>query len=183
MTLLELAKKHKAYKLKPTNIHYLDIYEKWFAPYKDKPIKLLEIGVYKGGSMKMWEEYFPNAMIYGLDKSKKSKKYRAPRIKIEIGDQGDEAFMKDYAERHEFDIIIDDGGHHMHQQKTSLCCLFSVFKSLYIIEDLVTSYRPEFGDGVSTVEMLKDSIDILNHTGNVKGLHFYKNICLIEKNV
>ena len=38
--------------------HYFDIYEENFLKYKKKGITLLEIGVSKGGSLKMWQNYF-----------------------------------------------------------------------------------------------------------------------------
>src|SRR5215510_13902823 len=41
-------------------INYLDLYEQHFKAFKYKHIKLLEIGVYGGASLRMWKEYFPN---------------------------------------------------------------------------------------------------------------------------
>ena len=46
---------------------YTSLYEKHFKPIRKLTNKLLEIGIYKGASLKMWAEYFPNAHIYGLD--------------------------------------------------------------------------------------------------------------------
>jgi len=66
-----------------------------------------------------------------------------------------------------FDIIIDDGGHTMNQQKTSFLNLLSLVRpgGIYVIEDLETSYLKEFGGGYlkpsSTVSFLKTFIDEL----------------------
>jgi len=50
--------------------HYFPVYEKHFAPLRDKPIKLLEIGVLNGGSLEMWRKYFhPDSVIVDLVKS------------------------------------------------------------------------------------------------------------------
>lgn len=38
--------------------HYLSIYDKHLAPFRNKPVRLLEIGVFKGGSMRLWRQYF-----------------------------------------------------------------------------------------------------------------------------
>ena len=38
--------------------HYFDIYERHFGRYRDRPIRMLEIGVFRGGSLRMWKEYF-----------------------------------------------------------------------------------------------------------------------------
>ena len=48
--------------------HYFDIYHNHFCRFRDLPITILEIGVYKGGSLQMWKNYFgPKAKIYGVD--------------------------------------------------------------------------------------------------------------------
>jgi hypothetical protein len=41
--------------------NYTKIYAKYFASLKDKPIKFLEIGIFQGNSVKMWEDYFSEA--------------------------------------------------------------------------------------------------------------------------
>ena len=44
--------------------HYFAIYERFFAPFRGRPVQLLEIGVQRGGSMQMWRSYFgPSARI------------------------------------------------------------------------------------------------------------------------
>ena len=73
----------------------------------------------------------------------------------------------------DFDIIIDDGGHHMHEQITSFETLFPHLKSggLYIIEDLHTSYWLSYRGnkhGVgnrNTVGFLKNLINDVNYVG------------------
>lgn len=47
--------------------NYLEFYERYFAPCRQNRFTLIEVGVYEGASIKMWEEYFPNAKIIGLD--------------------------------------------------------------------------------------------------------------------
>ena len=42
---------------------YLDEYERIFSEYRDKPVRLLEIGVQNGGSLEIWRQYFPNAEL------------------------------------------------------------------------------------------------------------------------
>ncbi len=45
---------------------YLLVYEECFAPMIDNEVKLLELGVAKGGSLLMWRDYFPKGTIVGL---------------------------------------------------------------------------------------------------------------------
>ena len=47
--------------------NYTKIYSRYFSPIKDKPLKFLEIGIYKGNSVKMWENYFPNGVMDELE--------------------------------------------------------------------------------------------------------------------
>ena len=48
--------------------HYFDIYETHFSRFRDKSPIILEIGVFHGGSLQMWKNYFgKGCKIYGLD--------------------------------------------------------------------------------------------------------------------
>ena len=48
--------------------HYFEIYDKHFSRFRGKEIVVLEIGVFQGGSLQMWKNYFgPGAKIYGID--------------------------------------------------------------------------------------------------------------------
>jgi len=46
---------------------YLDIYQTLFNNKKNTAKNILEIGIYRGGSIKLWSEFFINAKIYGID--------------------------------------------------------------------------------------------------------------------
>lgn len=117
---------------------YLEFYEQTFSPIRSDAIKLFEIGIFKGASMKMWVDYFPNAIIVGMDIEETDiPRYR--RVTVLQGDQADKARLMEVGEAWgPFDIVIDDGGHTMHQQQTSLGVLFKFVKpgGIYIIEDL-----------------------------------------------
>ena len=49
-------------KNEPVNIYkwapYFEIYQRHLAPFRGKPVKVVEIGVYKGGTLPMWKSYF-----------------------------------------------------------------------------------------------------------------------------
>src|SRR3989339_653332 len=82
-TLYELASKHGTDKLGNGFIpHYL----KYFEEKRFSVKKILEIGVLNGNSLKTWRDYFPNAVIYGLDCLDK-RNQNSDRIKIIIADQ------------------------------------------------------------------------------------------------
>jgi demethylmacrocin O-methyltransferase len=66
---------------------------------------------------------------------------------------------------HSFDIIVDDGGHSMKQQITSLTQLLPKVRSrgVYVIEDLQTSYFEGADSGYlvnsTTIELIKRLVD------------------------
>jgi hypothetical protein len=79
---------------------------------RDEPIRILEIGVKKGSSLRMWKNYFRNGLIYGLDIDPNCKMYEEDRISIEIGIQDDPEFLCGcFGGTDKFDVINDDGSH------------------------------------------------------------------------
>lgn len=122
--------------------HYLPIYESLFKKFSGKKIKVLEIGVLRGGSLKLWKEYFgADAQIYGIDIDPAAKQYEAEGIKIFIGDQGNKNFMLRVAEEvGGFDIVIDDGAHTNFMVMTSWEALYPSTRYLYIVEDTHALY-------------------------------------------
>lgn len=144
MTLDELGLKHGTDK--NSLYHgYCAIYERYFAPMKDKPIVLLEIGVQFGLSMKMWLEYFTKGLIYGIDVANAFDMVD-PGLRLWQGSQTDPAFVSrvtDGGETH-FDIVIDDGCHIADAQITSFELLWPCMKpgGIYVIEDCFTWSDP-----------------------------------------
>ena len=143
---------------------YVEIYDLFFQPVRERVERVLEIGVFKGDSMRLWEAYFPTAHIYGLD-IVDSSAHDTDRITTAIADQADRmqlgAFIE--AEGSDFDIILDDGGHTMEQQQISFGFLFPHVRpgGLYVIEDIHTSfpqlwpgYGVEDGGANSTYTMI-----------------------------
>jgi hypothetical protein len=194
------------------NFHwYAPHYERYFAPLRTKPIRLLEIGIggYQredmgGESLRVWQRYFPRGLVYGLDIFPKPGVY-GPRMRAVQGDQSDPEFLDELGRRlGPFDIVIDDGSHINDHVKTSFGSLFPHVRAggLYVIEDLQTSYWPGFGgddqdlvNADTSICMLKTLVDGLNHRElpkddgktpsytdrHVVGLHFYHNLAVIEK--
>ena len=130
--------------------HFFDIYDSHLSHLQDKKeFKILEIGVYNGGSLFMWKNYFPHADIIGIDIDSYTKRWIDEKrdIKIHIGDQCDIKFLQKVVdEEGPFDLIIDDGGHENNQIITSLEFLFDHLKEdgIYVVEDTFASYYPEY---------------------------------------
>jgi hypothetical protein len=149
-------KRHRGAMIK--HDHFFDIYDSHLSHLQNKNLKILEIGVYNGGSLYMWKNYFPNSKVTGLDIDPYCKRWAEPDkdINVYIGDQCDTDFLKEVCEKEgPFDLIIDDGGHINHQIITSFEFLFDYLKEggTYVVEDTFASYYPKYGDNESDREI------------------------------
>jgi cephalosporin hydroxylase len=124
--------------------HYFDVYHDAFAPWRGRPLTMLEIGVQNGGSLRMWQEYFgPAARIFGLDVDPSCAAHALPGGKVFIGDQADPAVMRQVlAEMGPPDIVLDDGGHTAAQQTVSFEILYPAMRvpGVYLVEDTHTAF-------------------------------------------
>ncbi|WP_088890484.1 glycosyltransferase [Leptolyngbya ohadii] len=183
--------------------HYFEIYDRHFSRFRNTDVCILEIGVYHGGSLQMWRNYFgPYAKIIGVDIDPRCKELEEEGIEIIIGDQEDREFLASLRSKlPPVDILIDDGGHTMRQQIITFEELFPLVKEdgVYLCEDLHTSYWQEYGGGYrnpnSFIEYSKAFIDQINAwhscdpgsfrvndvTRSAYCLHFYTSVLVIDK--
>ena len=134
--------------------NYLDKYEFFLESYRQDTFNLLELGVFIGASEYMWQEYFPNAQIYGVDIDPACQKYATERVHIIQADlsQVDELErLKEVKPR----IIIDDASHLWSHQILALFTLFDTLPSggVYIIEDMETSVNQDLFPGFDDAEI------------------------------
>ncbi len=148
--------------------HYTRIYERLFEPWRDKPIRLLEIGVSGGGSLQLWQDYFSQGHFAGLDVKECSSRVNE-RTTIFTGNQSDEVVLRELGESAgPFDIVIDDGSHFWDDQITSFRCLFPFVSpgGYYIVEDVHTSYWSRYKRGdLTTVTYFQGLVDEVNMRG------------------
>lgn len=102
--------------------HYFPVYEQFFARFINQPVDVLEIGVYSGGSLDMWANYFGDRChIHGVDVEPACRAYAKQNVTIHIGDQEQRQFWRQFKQQVPgLDIIIDDGGHTPEQQTVTL---------------------------------------------------------------
>jgi hypothetical protein len=151
----------------PGQHNYTELYERLFLQWKNEPITIFEIGIANGGSLKMWQEYFPQARIFAVDIEPKTQ-FDNSRVRTFIGDQADRDQLKAAIEAAgEPHILIDDGGHTMQQQQVSLGYLFKHVRpgGYYVIEDVHTSlpalwkgYGVERDGANTTLRMLENYV-------------------------
>lgn len=127
MTLHELAIKYGSDKAEHG---YCEFYEEHLPK---SPKKILEIGVLKGASIRMWREWFPETEIHGLDLFIENP---MPDIEGAIWHKGNQCDWQllELLRKENFDVIIDDGSHCSRHQMITFFGLFN--GSQYYIEDL-----------------------------------------------
>jgi cephalosporin hydroxylase len=184
-------------------MHYFDIYHRHFQHLRGQAFTMVEFGVYHGGSLQMWKNYFGDQVkIIGVDINPACASLNEEQIHIEIGDQEDRKFLQTLRDRYgPLDLIIDDGGHTMGQQIATFEELYPAVSEdgIYLVEDLLTSYRLNFNAGYrrpnTFIEYSKKLIDQLNayhsqepdkfavddFTRTTYAMHYYDSILVIEK--
>ena len=149
-------------------VHYLPVYDRVLAPFKDAAPRMLEIGVSFGGSLEMWRNYFgPKATIFGIDIEPRCAGRVDPPNQVRIGSQDDPDFLRGVVAEMGGgpNIILDDGSHIARHQRASFETLWPLLAhgGLYMIEDIHTAYWPWMEGGYrragTAVAMIKDLID------------------------
>ena len=183
---------------------YFDVYEENFSKYKGKKITFVEVGIFNGGSLKIWKEYFgPDAKIIGIDINPECKKFEEDGIEIHIGNQSDPKFWdKFFSLVGNVDVILDDGGHtNLDQIITTTKCVNNINdKGILMVEDTHTSYIEFYNSSkkLSFINFAKKIIDDVNYTFplNIKkkpnfnyslndqiySTHFYESIVVFHIN-
>lgn len=153
---------------------YIELYDHLFQPFQQQDCNVLEIGALTCGSLKMFNQYFASADIYGVDNWSQQADHLGqdyiskgvdiksiifdiavnyPRIKLITCDSTNASQVQNIFAKKNFKIIIDDGDHNPHAQFMS-CQNFLPFleqDGIYIIED------------VYDMNTLKHNIDALLH--------------------
>jgi SAM-dependent methyltransferase len=157
--------------------HYFEIYEAVFGARRNTPMRILEIGVLEGASLRLWKSYFHHAetSVVGIDIEPGCARFDAPsdRIHVRIGSQADDKFLASVvAEFGPFDLIIDDGSHHSAHIIQSFNSLYATGlkeDGIYFVEDLHANYWPGWRDSANSfLDFCKDLLELMH-------AHYWKN--------
>lgn len=124
---------------------YERFYEPLLAPLRDRPLTLLEIGIYRGASIAAWLDYLPNAEILAVDTFQRVAPegvpiLRHPRVRWWKLDSTRKAPSGIAA-----DLVIDDGSHLPAAQRATLRRFWPLLREggRYAIEDAPNLRLPE----------------------------------------
>ena len=181
-------------------LHYLPLYDRYLAQYRGTSVRMLEIGVYKGGSLHLWREYLgPKAVIFGIDINPDCAAVNGIDGQVRIGSQADAAFLtRVVQEMGGIDIVLDDGSHMGRHIRASLNTLFPLLADdgLYLIEDTHTAYSRRYDGRFSRHNFMRllgrltDDMHHWYHTGGQRieatadhllGLHIHDSLVVMEK--
>ena len=111
-----------------------------------------------GGSLRAWRDYFPNAVIWGLDTQPDTQADHTfgDRIVTKLADSTDNAQVDAAVAGLSFDLIIDDGLHTFEAQVATLRNLWPRVKpgGYYVVEDMPFTAAHIFDSGVLDPETL-----------------------------
>jgi predicted O-methyltransferase YrrM len=141
---------------------YTLFYEGLFRNKKNAKLKIAELGVLHGSSLRMWQEYFPNSEIYGFDYhddilERFRQSYDNSRIKLANMDvRYTDKIKKAYAGFHVcYDIIVEDTTHQFEDQLRVIENSYEYLKpgGILILENIFKSYHENY-----YITRLKDTL-------------------------
>jgi cephalosporin hydroxylase len=158
---------------------YIEFYEMYFEKKRDR-VTLLEIGMMTGGSLHLWQKYFKQYELVGMDLSKSWNAQRAfqselesdPDITLLFEINSRDSNIPSAVEGRRFDFVIDDGDHSVEAQMDTFRNYWPLTSDTgtYFIEDVV---------GPRQIDALKEFLQVYSkkHDITLKMEHYrgFKN--------
>jgi len=143
MSLEEIVNNSKTDK---NTIHsYLPLYQKLLISKKETAKNVLEIGIYTGGSIKLWSDFFTNANVYGLDIMDHTDGWQDIHnnekiiLNMSVNAYDNDFFITHFLNKNlKFDFMLDDGPHTLESmiQFIKLYSQIMTDDGILIIEDV-----------------------------------------------
>lgn len=185
-TLTEILIKNNHYFSQSGNIKSTDkelkhrycslLYDELFKEYKNKSLTILEVGIYYGGSLMLWSDYFINSKIIGVDRINQLHTTEITKYN-RIHTYFTNAYKKEFVDSLDtIDIFIDDGSHRLQDQLSAIDLFLDKINpgGLFIIEDI---------QSIENANILLDKIKNMNYIlhDSTKETKISDNIVLIIK--
>ena len=149
---------------------YFDSYDRLLSPIKDGAKNILEIGIYAGGSIKLWHDYFVNANIYAVDITEcltgnwlnnyeRIKTYKANAYSPDF-------LISEFIQKNiKFDLIIEDGPHSLETQQFAASIYSNILsdQGMIVIEDVMIDNVQPIVD--SFPRHLQSSVEVIDLRG------------------
>jgi hypothetical protein len=172
-------------------LHYFEIYHRHLQKFVGRPVTIVEVGVYSGGSMPMWRSYFGSGChVHGVDIQEECKAYEDSSTTIHIGDQSDRDFWKRLREAVPVvDILIDDGGHTPEQQMVTLEEMLPHLNpgGVYVCEDVhgarngFATFAHSLAGELNATNGTSQLINTTPFQAVIHSVHLYPFVVVIEK--
>jgi predicted O-methyltransferase YrrM len=129
---------------------YTLFYDSLFKHKKNETLEIAELGILKGSSLRMWNDYFKNSKIYGFDNNFNfingfKENYGNDRIVLShIDVKNKDNIKKIFSDLNvKYDIIIEDTTHQFEDQINIIENVYQYLKpgGIMIIEDIFKSYN------------------------------------------
>ena len=152
MGLAEVAQQIVAWDGDTKGLGYYQTYDRYF-PSADRPITLLELGVWHGQSTKVFAKHFTNGKVIGVDATDRTIDFSGfPNVVFERADQRDGGRLREIVARHApggIDIVVDDAAHIGAWSLASYTVLLPLLNpgGVYVVEDWGTGYWDDWPDG------------------------------------
>jgi cephalosporin hydroxylase len=179
---------------------YLDVYDRVLGRMRDHVEAILEIGVLKGGSLRLWKAWAPHARVVGLDIDPAARAYCPSDCSLVTGSQDDTNAVAEAIEAcgGSPTLVIDDGSHAVEHMMASFRLIWQCVPSegFYVIEDTGCTYhdvdpkwpgmhinrRVRKNDRKVIDEFIRENIEEIDHQqGSVASIAVYPMQLFLEK--
>jgi GT2 family glycosyltransferase len=170
-TLLQLYADHPGQAMQKWSAH-LAAFERLFAPYREAPLRLLQISAMPDGSIELWARYFAQASVLLSSVAAPGKVGAAAdmRVRFVIGAPEAPVVLAE-VRRHsaQFDIIIDSASLSGAEVVGTFSAYFPLLADggLYLVENLDCSYQQRHGGGLyapyTPLAFFKRLVDVIGH--------------------
>lgn len=149
--------------------------------------RVCEIGVFRGGSLELWQSLFPLGVVVGVDRDPGA--HWPPGAGVVVCDQTDPALPAKLLGISEFyDLIVDDASHDGPASRTTFELLWPLIRpgGWYVLEDWMIAYPALADTGVgwhdpSMLDTARSFLDHLDQPGDVDHLTYRYGQIIVAK--
>lgn len=170
-------------------MRFTETYDRLMSERRGDEVRLVEIGVACGASLKMWSRYFPAGEIVGVDIRPECAAMCAGyrNVRIVTADAVAEA------QPGPWDYIIDDGSHLSGHIARTLRLWWPHLKpgGLYIVEDLHCTHNPDYEtpvehdpadrDRALFVAVVDEMLQVMDQGRAVESIEFRRELMVVRK--